>query len=223
MKNSSRPLFLLAVACVTGLWTSQALAQDAVGNAAAGQGKVALCIGCHGIEGYRASFPEVHQVPMISGQGAKYLATALNEYKTGARKHPTMRAIADSLSEQDIADVAAYYAASGAGQPAPVRQPGAASARVTELLQKGNCVSCHGEGFTKPIDPTYPKVAGQHADYLYAALKSYRIDGNANVGRSNPVMGAVAKQFSHAELKVLADYVGSLQGELKVVPESRFR
>ena len=223
MKNTSRSQFVLAVACATGLWASQVLAQEVVGNAAAGQGKVALCIGCHGIEGYRASFPEVHQVPMISGQGAKYLATALNEYKTGARKHPTMRAIADSLSEQDMADVAAYYAASGAGQAAPARQPGAASARVTELLQKGNCVSCHGEGFTKPIDPSYPKVAGQHADYLYTALKSYRIEGNANVGRSNPVMGAVAKQFSHAELKALADYVGSLQGELKVVPESRFR
>jgi len=69
-----------------------------------------MCIGCHGIPGYRASFPEIHQVPMISGQGAKYIASALNAYKKGERKHPTMRGIAGSLSDQDIADVSAFYA-----------------------------------------------------------------------------------------------------------------
>ena len=75
----------------------------------------------------------------------------------------------------------------------------------------------------KPIDPAYPKIAGQHPDYLYAALKSYKAEGGQYVGRSNGVMGGVAKQFSNAELKALAQYVGSLQGDLKVVPESRFR
>ena len=224
MKNSSRPLFLLAVACVTGLWTSQALAQDAVGNAAAGQGKVALCIGCHGIEGYRASFPEVHQVPMISGQGAKYLATALNEYKTGARKHPTMRAIADSLSEQDIADVAAYYEINGQTGAAPAataaREP---SPAVAQLLTKGACVSCHGANFSKPIDPSYPKVAGQFSDYMYASLKAYKNDSHNTWGRNNAVMGGVAKQFSNAELKALSAYVASLNTELKTVAQPKFK
>ena len=69
-----------------------------------------MCLGCHSIPGYQASFPEVHHVPMISGQGAKYIAAALTAYKNGDRKHPTMRAIAGSLSEQDINDVAAFYA-----------------------------------------------------------------------------------------------------------------
>ena len=83
------------------------------------------------------------------------------------------------------------------------------------------CVSCHGSNFAKPIDPTYPKIAGQLPDYLFAALKSYKTEGNPGVGRSNGVMGAIAKQFSNAELKVLAKYVASLDGELQTVPEPK--
>src|SRR5260364_210853 len=84
---------------------------DAAGNEQAGAGKVAMCIGCHGIEGYRAAFPEVYRVPMIGGQNAKYIESTLRDYKKGNRKYATMRAIATSLSDQDIADIAAYYAA----------------------------------------------------------------------------------------------------------------
>jgi cytochrome c553 len=94
---------------------------------------------------------------------------------------------------------------------------------VQALLTKGACVSCHGSNLSKPLDPSYPKLAGQHSDYLYVALKSYQTENNPHVGRSNPIMGAQAKQFSHAELKKLADYIGSLPGELHTVPESRFR
>lgn len=210
----------LAVACATGF----AGAQGIQGDAQAGEKKVAMCIGCHGIPGYQASFPEVHKVPMISGQGARYIAAALDAYKKGDRRHPTMRGIADSLSEQDIADVAAYYEAhveKAAPLPAkPAREPGA---QVAALLQKGACVSCHGDNFSKPIDPSYPRIAGQHADYLYVALKSYKTEKNANVGRSNAVMAGVAKQFTNAELKALAGYIGSLDGELQVVPQPRFR
>ncbi|CAB3819969.1 c-type cytochrome [Achromobacter anxifer] len=89
----------------------QAVAADAavVGNVQNARDKVSMCIGCHGIEGYKATFPELYHVPMIAGQNAKYIETALNEYKKGARSHPTMDAIAGSLSDQDIADLAAYY------------------------------------------------------------------------------------------------------------------
>ena len=214
---------VLAVASATALFAPLCGAQGVTADAAAGQKKVAMCIGCHGIVGYQATCPEVHKVPMISGQGAKYIAAALTEYKTGARKHPTMRGIADSLTEQDIADVSAYYEASGKNVPVATGTPREPSVNVAELIKKGNCASCHGEGFAKPIDPAYPKIAGQHPDYLYAALKSYKAEGGQYVGRSNGVMGGVAKQFSNAELKALAQYVGSLQGDLKVVPESRFR
>ncbi len=84
---------------------------DVVGQARAGAGKVAMCIGCHAIAGYRIAFPEVYRVPMLGGQNAKYIEIALHDYKKGNRKYATMRAIAASLSDQDIADIAAYYAA----------------------------------------------------------------------------------------------------------------
>ena len=70
---------------------------------------------------------------------------------------------------------------------------------------------------------TYPKIAGQHSDYLYAALKAYKTEGNAQIGRNNPIMGGVAKQFSNEELKTLANYIGSLNGELKTVQPNRFQ
>ena len=80
-----------------------------VGNVDAARNKVSMCIGCHSLPGYRSSFPEVYSVPMIAGQNAKYIEMALSEYKSGMRSHLTMVGIAKSLSEQDIADVAAYY------------------------------------------------------------------------------------------------------------------
>ena len=217
-------MFTLAVASVTAF--APASAQDAKGDVKAGEKKVSMCIGCHGIVGYQASFPEVYKVPKISGQSEKYIAAALNAYRAGDRKHPTMRSIADSLTDQDIADVSAYYAQHGKDASAtladkPSREP---NAQVAALLQKGICVSCHGANFSKPIDPSYPHLAGQNADYLFAALKSYKTGNNANnIGRSNGVMAGVAKQFSNAELKALAGYIGSLDGDLKTVPESRFR
>lgn len=221
MNKTLTTIFALAVASVTAV----SHAQEVKGDIKAGEKKIAMCIGCHGIPGYQASFPEVHKVPMISGQSGKYIASALDAYKKGDRKHPTMRGIADSLSEQDIADLAAYYEQHGkkaAELPAkPAREP---SVQVAELLKKGACVSCHGDNFAKPIDPSYPKVAGQHADYLFVALKSYKADArNPNLGRSNAIMGGVAKQFSNAELKALASYLGSVEGDLQVVPQSRFR
>jgi cytochrome c553 len=97
------------------------------------------------------------------------------------------------------------------------------SDKVSALLTKGNCASCHGESLSKPIDPTYPKIAGQHSDYLFVALKAYKVEGNANIGRGNAIMGGIAKQFSNSELKELANYVGSMPTDLQVVPQSRFR
>ncbi|KQQ87421.1 cytochrome c [Massilia sp. Leaf139] len=99
---------LLAV-LVLAATAGSAGAADVVGNPKAAQSKIEMCIGCHGIPGYKASFPEVYQVPMIGGQSAKYIEAALHAYKKGDRKHPSMRGIATSLSDQDIADVAAYY------------------------------------------------------------------------------------------------------------------
>ncbi len=214
-------VFAFAVASVTALSN----AQEVKGDIKAGEKKVAMCIGCHGIKGYQASFPEVYKVPMISGQGAKYIVSALNAYKQGERKHPTMRSIADSMSDQDMADVAAYYEAHGKveGATLPAKASREPSVQVAELLKKGACVQCHGENFAKPIDPSYPKIAGQHADYLFVALKAYKTESNPQVGRSHGVMAGVAKQFSNAELKAMAAYLSTLDHDLKTVPQSKFR
>ncbi len=215
-------IFALAVSSVT----AASLAQDIKGDAKAGQTKNAMCIGCHGIKGYQSSFPEVYKVPMISGQNASYISAALHAYKKGDRKHPTMRSIADTLTDQDIADLAAYYSSHGvvAGAELPAKPAKEPSAEVQALLNKANCASCHGANFSKPIDPSYPKIAGQHADYLFVALKAYKTDSNnAKVGRAHPIMGGMAKQYTNAELKAMSNYLSSVPGDLKVVPESRFR
>ena len=94
-----------------------AQADEVKGNAAAGNGKVWLCIGCHSIPDYRADYPLVYRVPMLGGQNAAYIATALSEYKKGERKHPTMRSVAAGLSDQDMADIGEYYAAQTASSP----------------------------------------------------------------------------------------------------------
>jgi cytochrome c553 len=203
---------------------SLASAQDAKpGDAAAGQTKAASCFGCHGIKGYQASFPEIHKVPMISGQGAKFIAASLVAYKKGDRKHPTMRAVAASLTDQDIADLSAFFAAHGGPSASVPAQAAAADAAVAELLKKGACESCHGKNFSAPIDPAYPKIAGQHADYLFVALKAYKTTGNAQVGRANPIMGGMAVNFSNNELRAIANYLASLPGELHTVKEPYFR
>jgi cytochrome c553 len=92
-------------------------AAEIVANPKAAPNKIEQCIGCHGIPGYKSTFPEVYQVPMIGGQSAKYIEAALNAYKKGDRKHPSMRGIAASLSDQDIADIAAYYSQQSAATP----------------------------------------------------------------------------------------------------------
>ena len=215
----NRTLFaIIALACPLVAW---APAQAQV--AKAGEQKVAMCIGCHGIPGYQASFPEIHRVPMISGQGAKYIVAALTAYKRGERKHPSMRALAASLSEQDMADIAAFYEQQGKAAPAAAGAALTPEPVVAELLKKGACASCHGENLSKPIDPSYPKLAGQHADYLFVALKAYQTEKNPNVGRSNPVMMGMAKPFTQKELKVISAYIASLPGELQTVPQANFR
>jgi len=211
----------LLVAFVTAL---PAHAQEIKGDGKAGEKKIAMCIGCHGIAGYHASFPEVYRVPKISGQGARYIVSALTAYQKGDRRHPSMRGIVDNLNEQDIADVAAYFESHGKPDAAPLPAKAAeGNARVTALLQKGACVTCHGDNFSQPKDPTYPRIAGQYADYLFVALKSYKTEGNATWGRANPIMGGVAKQFSNDELKELANHVSALPGELKSLPQGKFR
>ena len=113
MKAAASTMF--AIAAISGT----ALAQStSPGDAKAGHEKTAMCVGCHGIQGWRTAYPEVYQVPMIYGQHQAYLVKALQSYRSGERSHPSMRAIAASLSDQDIANLAAYYGATAGATPA---------------------------------------------------------------------------------------------------------
>ncbi len=197
---------------------STAQAQDAQRGAT----KVQMCIGCHGIVGYQADFPQVYKVPKIAGQDAKYIAAALTEYRAGDRLFPTMRSVAASLTDQDIADIAAYYSALGKPDgevPAKLAEPIPA-----DLQSKlATCVACHGANFTTPTDGTMPRLAGQYADYLQAALRSYTVEGNPHYGRKSAVMGPMAKAIDPKDIGPIADYLASLPGDLRTVPQAKFK
>ena len=100
-----------AVLWLAILVAAPALAQDGApkGDAEAAKSKNSMCIGCHGVTGYRTAFPDVYQVPKIGGQSPTYIVKALEAYKSGERSHPSMQGVARSLSAQDMADLAAYY------------------------------------------------------------------------------------------------------------------
>ena len=108
MRMPIRPVLLAAGIALAAPAIAQQVAP--VGDPAEARKKIAMCEGCHGIPGYKTAYPDVYHVPKLGGQSAVYLANALNAYKAGQRKHPSMRGIALSLSDKDIADLAAYYA-----------------------------------------------------------------------------------------------------------------
>jgi len=198
--------------------------EDLKGDVQAGEKKIAMCIGCHGIIGYQASFPVVYKVPKISGQTASYIVAALTAYQKGERRHPSMRGIATTLTDQDMADLAAYYEQHGRSDNVTLpAQVSPASDDVSALVQKGACTSCHGPNLSAPIGGAYPKIAGQHQDYVLVALRSYQAPPQSVWGRNNAIMGGVVKQFSSDELKLLSKYVSEQQGELKTVPQAKFK
>lgn len=102
---------MLALSAAAAAQTPAPAPAPSAGDAAKGRERTQMCEGCHGIEGWRTAFPEVYRVPRLGGQHEAYLVSALKQYRAGDRSHPTMRAIASSLSDADIANLAAYYAA----------------------------------------------------------------------------------------------------------------
>ncbi len=174
------------------------------GNPQRGQILSYTCLGCHGIEGYRNAYPD-YAVPRLRGQRAEYLASALQEYRSGARQHPTMRLQASSLSDQDIADIAAYFsgkpllATSSATPPEP---PKAATV----------CTSCHGrDGIA--VAPMYPSLAGQQASYIERAIQEYQTGY-----RKNPIMNGMVASLKPADITAIADYFSSLRPGLQKEP-----
>lgn len=180
-----------------------AQAQDAVES---GEALAYTCFGCHGIDGYRNAYPS-YRVPKLGGQKAGYLETALRGYRAGTRQHPTMVAQAESLSDQDIVDVAAYLASIGGETVAAGGTQGASYDKAAA------CTACHGQNGIS-VNAAWPTLAGQHEDYLLNALRQYR-DGT----RTDPVMTAQAALLAEEDLPKLARYFASLEGLETTLPE----
>jgi len=161
------------------------------------------CLGCHGIEDYKNAYP-MYSVPELRGQNAEYLAIALHGYKDGDRSHITMHAQTESLSEQDMTDVAAYLAGK------PLVSSGKAPGAVPQAAQL--CVSCHGQDGVA-IAPIYPSLAGQHEDYLVRALNEYK-----HGGRKNPVMKGFAANLKDEDIVQIAAYFSRLTPALATEP-----
>ena len=179
---------------------------NAEGDARRGAALAYTCLGCHGIEGYRNAYPS-YRVPKLGGQKAAYLVMAITGYRDGTREHPTMAAQALSLSDRDIEDIAAYLASLGADA---VENAGAAAPHF-ELA--ATCVACHGQNGIG-ASPTWPTLAGQHEDYLVAALNQYR-DGT----RKEPTMSQMAVTLSDEDVERLARYYSRLEGLETTKPE----
>jgi cytochrome c553 len=190
-----------AVTAATALLVS--VSAWAEGDPARGKARAQMCEGCHGIADYRTAYPRVYPVPRIGGQQAPYIVKTLQDYKTGARRHPTMRGIAATLSDRDMADLAAYYAATSR----PGTTTTAASNAVGKKKADEACAACHGSDGNKPISPETPRLGDQQYGYLVQALSDYR-----NGTRDNAVMSAMAKPLTKKEIDELAGYFSSQQG-----------
>ena len=190
----------MRIAALLGCLIFAALPALADGDLERGEELAYTCLGCHGIEGYRNAYPSF-RVPKLGGQRAAYLEAALKGYRAGERPHPTMQAQAQSMTDEQITDVATYLA-SMANQT--VAEGG--SKDVEPIPQVQTCVACHGANGIG-VSPTWPTLAGQHESYLLHSLKQYR-DGV----RSNAVMMPMAANLTDRDIKIIAAYYADMEG-----------
>jgi len=170
---------------------------DAARGAVIGQ----TCAGCHGIPGYYNAQP-AYQVPMLGGQNADYVEVALQGYRRGTRGHATMQAQASSLSDQDIADVAAYFE-SFKSEPERPRTLASAATIDAGRAKAATCSACHGaEGVAAA--PQWPNLAGQHETYLRVALERYKTGGRVDM-----VMNPLIAQLDEQTIEELAAFFAS--------------
>lgn len=197
---------LFAAVSVLGLNTAHA-ASATKGDAARGKTLVYTCAGCHGIPGYENAYPN-YRVPMIAGQKEAYILKALHEYRDGGRQHPTMHAQATSLSDQDIADIAAYLS-SLAMPDVKVTRTVEGSKPPAKAQLCATCHGPHGQAEVKGADPTTPRIAGQYQNYLAQALHEYKTGQ-----RSNPIMKGMAAPLSDEDIQTLTTYFSAQPAKL---------
>jgi len=182
---------------------------QAAGDASAGEAKVGSCVACHGEKGDSA----VANFPKLAGQHAGYIAKQLADFKQGeTRSDPLMAGQVAGLSEQDMADIGAYYAK----QSASMGQANEELAALGEKLYRGGnsskgvtaCIACHGPTGAGNPSANFPLLSGQHTDYLVKALKDFR-DGK-RTNDLNGMMQDIAGKMSDREITAVASYISGL-------------
>lgn len=198
----------VAVAVLVTSVSSIAMAQQ--GSADAGAGKVAVCVACHGENGNDSALPNV---PKLGARGERYLLKQLQDIKSGKRSIPLMSGMLNTLSDQDLADVAAYYDS----QPLALGAVDEAKRALGEQLYRaGNeelgvaaCTACHQPDGKGLAAAGYPALSGQDVAYTDLALRAFRSGERANDDAS--IMRAIAARLNDAEIAALASYVSGLR------------
>lgn len=170
------------------------------GNAATGKVLAYTCHGCHGIPNYKNAYPN-YSVPKLGGQHFTYLQNALKAYASGERSHPTMRAHASSMSDQDRADIAAFLSSKSGPAAAPAAAPPAAEVVGTPPPAAQICASCHGADGATTISDEYPILAGQYRDYILQALGDYK-----SGKRKNPIMAGIIAGVDPKDFPAIAQF-----------------
>ena len=199
-------LTLIAAAWVAPL----ACAQAPVGDAKRGHDLAYTCQGCHAIPNYKNVYP-TYSVPKVHGQRPEYLLAALKAYKSGERSHGTMHAQASSMSEQDMADIAVYFAGPAILTKSTNDVPADQRPKATET-----CLACHGTNGVG-ITADYPTISGQHKDYIERALHDYKLGG-----RKNAIMAGMAATLTKDDIEALAEYYSAKTPALGTLPKKRF-
>ena len=192
-------------AAFVGLLPNLLLAQ---GDAAAGQAKSALCATCHGADGNS----QLAMNPKLAGQGARYLVKQLQDFKSGARNNATMAAMVISLSDQDMEDIAAWYAS----QQTTLQGADPESVELAQRLYRaGNseiavaaCSACHSPTGKGNAPAGFPSLSGQHPEYTLQQLKGFRSGARQNDGSA--MMRTIVERLTDKELEALASYVSGL-------------
>jgi cytochrome c553 len=205
-----KSLRILFVGSVFLVAAAQAQAQDAPafeGDARRGQQLAYTCNGCHAIPNYKNVYP-TYSVPKLRGQRPQYLVAALRAYKSGDRSHGTMHSQAASMSEQDMADIAAYLAGPNVLTVSSNDVKADARPKASET-----CLACHGTNGVG-ITADYPTISGQHRDYIERALLDYQ-----KGGRKNLVMAPMVQNLTRDDIRQLAAYYSSQKPALQTVSQ----
>ncbi|WP_293752296.1 c-type cytochrome [uncultured Paraglaciecola sp.] len=180
----------------------------AAGDASAGKGKAAVCAACHGMDGNSPS----DMFPKLAGQGEAYLVKQLKEFKSGVRSNAVMAPMVAALSEQDMADLAAYYAGQNTAPAATSEDLVAAGQAVYRAGNKESgvpaCMACHGPTGAGVPSAKWPALSGQHAIYIEAQLNLFATGSRSN--DSNSMMRDIAAKMTADEIKAVSSYVAGL-------------